>query len=143
MITIIICNIFLINLQKKELTKMKLPLYASIAILPMLFISSATASTVDKYHSLMDKWLNLEAQEQAIKQQWHATKPLIEQRIQLIKEERRLFFVAITRAIRKLVLTCVEGTANKPNYYAISRFFAEMEISTEDIKTEHVENESC
>ena len=60
-----------------------------------------------------------------------------------IKEERRLFFVAITRAIRKLVLTCVEGTANKPNYYAISRFFAEMEISTEDIKTEHVENESC
>jgi DNA helicase-2/ATP-dependent DNA helicase PcrA len=50
-----------------------------------------------------------------------------------IEEERRLFFVGMTRAKWKLYLTMYKGTDNKPNYYSTSQFITEMEIDNDNI----------
>jgi len=69
---------------------MKRSIIATLLILSGATAYSAAANTVDKYQKLMEKWLSLEAQERAIRQDWQTAKPLLEERMRLIKAEKAL-----------------------------------------------------
>lgn len=69
---------------------MKRSTIAQLLVFSTVISFSAAANTVEKYQSLMDKWLKLESQEKAIKQAWYNSKPLMNERVRLLKTEKAL-----------------------------------------------------
>lgn len=56
----------------------------------LLLTTSAIGNPVDDYKQLVNQWLNLEAQQRHLHNDWHSQKPQLQQRIALLEHEKNL-----------------------------------------------------
>lgn len=63
----------------------------------MLLSPIASAATPQQIDSLTEQWLNLSKQERHLTQEWQASKPALQQRIRLLKEEKKRLQEVLSR----------------------------------------------
>lgn len=64
--------------------------WLAASLLPLQVSFAASRDAANEMPNLVKQWLNLSHQQQQLKQQWASEKPILEQRLQLLEQEKTL-----------------------------------------------------